>query len=50
LPISIQMKAEYVDVSETRKRLTIEIPSDVVDAEIERVTARLGRTARVPGN
>jgi len=43
------MKAEFVDVSETRKRLTLEIPSDVVDAEIDRVTARVGRSARVPG-
>ena len=43
------MKAEYVDVSETRKRLTIELPTAEVDAEIERVTARVGRSARVPG-
>jgi len=43
------MKAEFADVSETRKRLTIEIPSDVVDTEIERLTARLGRSAKVPG-
>jgi trigger factor len=43
------MKVDFADVSETRKRLTIEIPSDVVDAEIERLTARLGRTAKVPG-
>ncbi|MCX6549699.1 MAG: trigger factor, partial [Acidobacteria bacterium] len=43
------MKAELVDVSETRKRLTLEIPVDAVDAEIERVTARVGRSARVPG-
>jgi len=43
------MKAEYVDVSETRKRLTIELPAEAVDAEIDRVTARIGRTARVPG-
>lgn len=43
------MNAEYVDVSETRKRLTIEIPVETVDAEIDRVTARVGRSARVPG-
>jgi len=43
------MKAEFVDVSETRKRLNIEIPSDQVDAEIDRITARVGRSARVPG-
>jgi trigger factor len=43
------MQVEFVDVSETRKRLTIEIPSDVVDAEIDRITARVGRSAKVPG-
>jgi len=43
------MKVEFVDVSETRKRLTIEIPSDVVDAEVDRITARVGRSAKVPG-
>lgn len=43
------MKVEFADVSETRKRLTIEIPSDVVDAAIDRLTARLGRSAKVPG-
>jgi trigger factor len=43
------MKAEFADVSETRKRVTIEIPGDRVDAEIDRLTARLGRTAKVPG-
>ena len=43
------MQVELVDVSETRKRLTIEIPSEVVDAEIDRITARVGRSAKVPG-
>ena len=43
------MKVEFADVSETRKRLTIEIPSETVDAEIERLLGRLGRTAKVPG-
>ena len=43
------MKVEFADVSETRKRLTIEIPSEAVDAEIERLVSRLGRTAKVPG-
>src|SRR6476620_2192147 len=31
------MKAEFVDVSETRKNLVVEIPSTIVDAEIEKV-------------
>jgi len=43
------MKVEFADVSETRKRLTIAIPSEAVDAEIERLVTRLGRTAKVPG-
>jgi trigger factor len=48
LPIT-SMKSEFVDVSETKKNLVIEIPSDQVDSEIERVTRQLGRTVRVPG-
>lgn len=43
------MKTELVDVSETRKNLVIEIPSDTVDAEISRVTARYSKSARLPG-
>lgn len=43
------MKAELVDVNETRKNLSVEIPSDVVDAEIERVARDYSRKARIPG-
>jgi trigger factor len=43
------MKTELVDVSETRKNLVIEIPSDVVDAEISRIVSRYGQSARIPG-
>lgn len=43
------MKAELVDVSETRKRLEIEIPGDQVTAEIDRITNRLARSVKVPG-
>jgi trigger factor len=43
------MKSDLVDVSETKKNLVIEIPSDQVDSEIDRVTRHLGRTVRVPG-
>lgn len=43
------MKVDFADVSETRKRLTIEIPSETVDAGIDRLVGRLGRTAKVPG-
>lgn len=43
------MKTELVDVSETRKNLVVEIPSEKVDAEISRVTARYGKAAKLPG-
>jgi trigger factor len=43
------MKTEFVDVSETRKHLTIEIPSDVVAAEIDRVARGYTKQARIPG-
>jgi trigger factor len=43
------MKAEFTEVSETRKHLTFEIPPDVVEAEIDRVARGYTRTARVPG-
>ena len=43
------MKTELVDVNETRKNLMIEIPSDVVDAEISKVASRYGKQARLPG-
>ncbi|HXH25379.1 MAG TPA: trigger factor, partial [Vicinamibacterales bacterium] len=43
------MKTEFTDVSETQKTLTIEIPSEVVDAEIDRVAKSYSRQARIPG-
>ena len=43
------MKTEFVDVNETRKNVTVEIPSDVVDAEIERHARDYSRKARIPG-
>ena len=43
------MKTEFIEVTETQKRLAVEIPTDVVDAEIARVTAALGRRAKIPG-
>ena len=43
------MKTEFTDVSETQKTLTIEIPSDVVDAEINRIAKDYSRQARLPG-
>jgi len=43
------MKTEIVDVNETRKNVHIEIPSDVVDAEIDRQARVYSRKARIPG-
>src|SRR5215468_10755439 len=43
------MKTEFIDVNETRKNLVVEIPSSVVDAEIEKVSRDYGREARIPG-
>ncbi len=43
------MKTEFEDVSETRKNLNVEIPSTVVDAEIERIARNYGKAARIPG-
>jgi trigger factor len=43
------MKTEFTDVSETRKTLSIEIPSDVVDAEINRVAKGYSKQAKIPG-
>jgi trigger factor len=43
------MKTEFTDVSETRKTITIEIPVDVVDAEINRVAKGYTKQARIPG-
>ena len=43
------MKTEFTDVSETQKTLTIEIPSDIVDAEIARVAKGYSKQARLPG-
>jgi len=43
------MKTEFVDVNETRKNVRVEIPKDVVDAEIDRVAKDYSRKARIPG-
>ena len=47
----LSMKTEFIDVSETQKNLVVEIPSTVVDAEIDKVVARLqqgGAHSRLP--
>ena len=43
------MKTEVTDVSATRKTVAIEIPIDLVDAEINRVARGYTKQARLPG-
>jgi trigger factor len=43
------VKTELVDLTETKKSVAVEIPSDVVDAQIERVAKSYSRQARIPG-
>jgi len=43
------MKAELIDLSQCKKNLDIEIPPDVVDAEITHIAQEFARRARVPG-
>ena len=43
------MKTEFADVNETRKNVRVEIPSDVVSAEIDRIARDYSRKVRVPG-
>ncbi len=43
------MKTEFIDVSETQKNLVVEIPSTVVDAEIDKVSRDYSKAARIPG-
>ncbi len=43
------MKTEFTDVSETKKTLTIEIPSDIVDAEINKVAKDYSKQVKIPG-
>ena len=43
------VKTEFIDVSDTRKNLVVEIPSTVVDAEIDKIARDYSRAARIPG-
>ena len=45
----MRMKTEFTEVTETRKNLSFEVPSDVVEGEIDRVAQVYTRRARVPG-
>jgi len=44
-----RMKTEFADVNETRKTVRVEIPPDVVDAEIDRLAHDYSRRVRIPG-
>jgi trigger factor len=43
------LKTDLVDVNQTRKNLRVEIPSAIVDAEIDRLARDLSKKARIPG-
>jgi len=43
------MKTEFADVNATRKTVRVEIPTDVVNGEIDRIAKDYSRRARVPG-
>ncbi|MBA3949759.1 MAG: trigger factor [Acidobacteria bacterium] len=43
------MKIELTDISQTKKALAVEIPTDAVEAEIARIAGNYGKTAKVPG-
>src|SRR5688500_2004668 len=45
----VTIKTEFSDVSDTRKNLVVEIPSTVVDAEIDKVSKDYSKAARIPG-
>ena len=44
------MKTEFIDVNETRKNVRVEIPSDIVDAEIAHVAEHYSKRARIPAS
>ena len=43
------MKSELVDINETRRDLTIEVPTEIVNEAIGHAAAKLGKQARIPG-
>ena len=43
------MKSEIVDVNETRRDLTVEVPSTVVDEAIGRAAASSAAPPKIPG-
>ena len=43
------MKTEFIDLSDTQKNLVVEIPSDIVDSEIDKIARDYSKAARIPG-
>jgi trigger factor len=43
------VKTEFADLTDTKKSVAVEIPSDIVDAQIDRVARSYSRQARIPG-
>jgi trigger factor len=43
------MKVEFTDVSDTQKSVAVEIPSEVVGGEIDRIVRDYARSLRLPG-
>lgn len=43
------MKTDFTDISETRKALSVEIPPDAVNQEVDRIAKQYGQTAKIPG-
>ena len=43
------MQAEFTDVSDIRKRVSVEAPAEAVEQEIERLAQRYRRSVRIPG-
>lgn len=43
------MKTELVELSETRKQVTVEVPAETVDAAFARLTKQYGKSAKLPG-
>jgi trigger factor len=43
------VKTEFADVNETRKTVRVEISTDIVNAEIDRIARDYSRRARIPG-
>ena len=44
-----RMKTEFIDLSETRKNLLVEIPTAAVDREIDRLSQKYQQSARLSG-